>query len=582
MRKRTKVFLSAIGLSALALYALRKKILAKVIKLRPARHRVGVERGLTILMPDGVALTADHFYPETDQVCPTILIRTPYGRSSAIGLVGWMSEFSAQRFAERGYHVLVQDVRGRFASQGEFRPFHFEAQDGLATLRWLERQPWFNGVLGTWGQSYVGYVQWALAAKAPDSLQAMVPGITSARLPETTYRQGALSMDTLYRWIFKLDLMDRRGWFSRIRGLIGLLPAMEDRLLQQAFRHLPLWNADEKIVQHPVAFYREWMAHSDVQSEYWQAIDHSTALSEIGAQIHLISGWFDIFLGALIQDYQGLAASGRQPYLTIGPWTHLDSGAMLETLRQGLIWFDSALKGNDRSLRRTPVQICVMSAEGNKWRDLQVWPPTTNRQTLFLNGSARLSADKPSAESPPDRYTYDPSHPTPAVGGSMMNVHAGIKDNRALEARQDVLVYSSVVLESDLEVIGSPRAILYVNSSLAYTDFFARLCDVLPDGASLNICDGMLRIHPGIGERQPDGSLRIEIELLPTAYRFLSGHRMRLQISSGAHPRWSRNLGTGESVSAGVEMQLAHQRVYHDAAHISALTLPVFGDPLRR
>jgi putative CocE/NonD family hydrolase len=296
----------------------------------------------------------------------------------------------------------------------------------------------------------------------------------------------------------------------------------------------------------------------------------------------LISGWFDIFLGALLQDYGDLVDSGRQPYLTIGPWTHMHAGAMLETLRQGLIWFDSTLKGEHHDLRRSPVRICVMSGEAEEWRDLETWPPPTNQQSLFLNESGRLTAGKPSSQTPPDRYTYDPSHPTPAVGGPMMNVHAGIKDNRALEARQDVLVYSSEVLDSDLEVIGSPHAILYVDSSLEYTDFFARLCDVLPDGASLNVCDGMRRIRPGIGERQPDGSLRIEIELLPTAYRFLSGNRLRLQISSGAHPRWSRNLGSGESVSAGVEMQLAHQCVYHDAAHISTLTLPVFGDPLSR
>ena len=160
----------------------------------------------------------------------------------------------------------------------------------------------------------------------------------------------------------------------------------------------------------------------------------------------------------------------------------------------------------------------------------------------------------------------------------MMNVHAGVKDNRSLEARPDVLTYSSGVLESDLEVIGSARAILYVRSSLEYTDFFARLCDVRPDGASLNVCDGMLRIRPGIGQRQPDGSLRIEIELLPTAYHFRSGHRLRVQISSGAHPRWSRNLGTGEGIPAGIEMQVARQHIYHDATHISGLVLPVFSD----
>jgi putative CocE/NonD family hydrolase len=580
MRKKTKALIFSIGVLGLALYGLRKRLLAWALKLGPAQHRVGVERGLITRMPDGVALVADHFYPKTGQACPAILIRTPYGRSRAVGPVGWQSEFAARRFAERGYHVLVQDVRGRFDSQGEFQPFYHEAEDGLATLRWLEHQPWFNGDLGMWGQSYVGYVQWALAAKAPRRLQAMVPGITSARLPKTTFRQGALSMDTLFRWIFKLDLMDRQGRLSKIKGLIRILPWLEDRLLENAFWHLPLWNADEQIVQHPVAFYREWMAHPDGQEAYWQVVDHSPALGEIDARVHLISGWFDIFLGSLLQDYQDLVSSGRQPYLTIGPWSHINFNAMAETLRQGLIWFDRVLKCKEAILRPSPVRIYVMAGNGGQWRDLETWPPTTQQQTLFLDESSRLSFDLPVEESPPDQYTYDPSNPTPAVGGAMMNLHAGPKDNRALEARPDVLIYTTGVLQSDLEVIGSARAVLYVSSSLEYTDFFARLCDVLPGGASLNVCDAMLRIQPGVGQPMPDGSLRIEIELFPTAYCFQSGHQLRLQISSGAHPRWSRNLGTAGSASTAAEMKIAHQRVYHDPTHISTLTLPVFQDNL--
>lgn len=575
MRKKTKALIFGMGVLGLTLYGLRKKLLAWALKLGPAQYQVGVERGIITRMPDGIALVADHFFPENGQICPTILIRTPYGRSRAVGPVGWQSEFMARRFAERGYHVLVQDVRGRFDSQGEFRPFHHEAEDGLATLRWLEHQPWFTGDLATWGQSYVGYVQWALAAKAPKRLRAMVPGITSARLPKTTFRQGAFSMDTLYRWIFKLDLMDRRGWLSVIKGLVRILPWLEDRQLENAFWHLPLWDADEQIVQHPVAFYREWMVHPDGQEAYWQVVDHSPALGEIDAQVHMVSGWFDIFLGSLLQDYQDLVSSGRQPYLTIGPWFHLNSSAMAETLRQGLIWFDSILNGKQGRLRRSPVRIYVMAGKSGQWRDLEAWPPATQKQTLFLDESGRLSPDRPARESPPDRYTYDPSDPTPAVGGAMMNLHAGFKDNRVLEARPDVLTYTSGVLQSDLEVMGSARVVLYVSSSEEYTDFFARLCDVLPGGASLNVTDAMLHVHPGIGHPMPNGSLRIEIELLSTAYCFHSGHQLRLQISSGAHPRWSRNLGAAGSASTATEMKIAHQRVYHDPIHISALILPV-------
>ncbi|MCP4594133.1 MAG: CocE/NonD family hydrolase, partial [bacterium] len=189
---------------------------------------------------------------------------------------------------------------------------------------------------------------------------------------------------------------------------------------------------------------------------------------------------------------------------------------------------------------------------------------------------ARLATESPPAESSPDHYVYDPADPTPATGGPFLGRRgAGPQDNRALEARPDVLCYTTPPLQHDVDVIGPVRTELYVRSSLAHTDFFARLCDVEPDGRSINVCDGLFRVEPGKGEPQPDGSLRIEIDMWATAYRFRTGHRLRLQVSSGAHPRWSRNLGTGEPLATGTLLAVAEQAIYHDADHPSALVLPL-------
>jgi putative CocE/NonD family hydrolase len=247
---------------------------------------------------------------------------------------------------------------------------------------------------------------------------------------------------------------------------------------------------------------------------------------------------------------------------------------MMTMLREGLAWFDINLKGDRDRLRQRPVRIHVMGA--GEWREMDDWPPPAQETRYFLHPQARLTTEPPGAESPPDQYRYGPSDPTLAVGGAFLGRRgAGPQDNRALEARPDVLCYTTPPLEDDMEIIGPVRLELFVQSSLAYTDFFGRLCDVGPDGRSINVCDGLFRVEPGKGEPQPDGSLRIEVDMWATAYRFRPGHRFRLQVSSGAHPRWSRNLGAGEWLATGTRMAVAQQTVYHDAGHPSALVLPI-------
>jgi hypothetical protein len=246
---------------------------------------------------------------------------------------------------------------------------------------------------------------------------------------------------------------------------------------------------------------------------------------------------------------------------------------MLADVREGLDWFNAKLKGDDEAIRPYPVHLYLQGAD--KWLGYESWPPPTEPSLFYLQTMGQLATSKPAAGSPPDPYRYDPADPTPNLGGALLSTEAGQVDNRPLEARPDVLTYTTEPLTAPLTVIGHVRLQLYVRSSLEHTDFYGRLCDVQSDGRSLNVCDGLFRVQPGRGEPQPDGSLCIEVDMWATAYQFQPGHRLRLQVSSGAHPRISRNLGTGELLMHGTTVQAAEQTIFHDPEHPSALLLPL-------
>lgn len=556
-----KVLLGVAALGGAAAYLRRRSLIARWLALPPPRFAVAVERDLRVPAFDGVALAADHYYPAGGAAAsslPTILIRTPYGRRLS-------SPFYARRFAERGYHVLVQDVRGSFASEGTFEPFVNEAADGEATVRWLEKQPWFDGRLGTWGQSYPGYVQWALAARASGAVQALVPSITSSRGFLTAVTDGAPMLDLPLRWMVLLDALDN-GW--RMWRL--LLPWGLDRAVAPAVGHLPLEEADLVAVGTEVPFYREALRESERKALV--ETDYGDQLGQISAPVHLVGGWYDFMLGDLLADYGTLKAAGRRPYLTIGPWIHLEREVTRAALREGLAWFDAHLKERSERLRRRPVRVFVMGAD--EWREMETWPPPAEGRGLYLQEYGRLSDRRPPRHAQPDHYLYDPADPTPAVGGPLFQPEAGPKDNGPLEARPDVLTFTGPPLIRDTDVIGPVSLELFAHSSVAHTDFFARLCDVYPDGRSINVCEGIYRLEPGKGERLKDGSVRVEIDMWATAYCFRAGHRIRLQLSSGAHPHYARNLGTGESLATATTMQAAYQTIYHDADHPSVLCLP--------
>jgi putative CocE/NonD family hydrolase len=347
--------------------------------------------------------------------------------------------------------------------------------------------------------------------------------------------------------------------------------------LKTALDHLPLSRADAIANGKPDPAYQNWFAQSRRDDPFWRVSDLSARVPQVTAAVHLIAGWHDIFLREQLADYAALVGAGRAPFLTIGPWHHTSPDLAFQSVREALAWFDAHLRRRG-SLRDQPVCVAVLGGSATKWREFPRWPPPahTARYWLHLHGRLLREAPDASPESSVDQYRYDPSDPTPSVGGpGLAPESVGVRDNRSLEARIDVLCYTSPAFETELEIIGSARLSLYARSSLEHTDFFGRVCDVYPDGRSLNVCDGLVRIEPGKGQPQPDGSLCIEIEMGPIAYHFQTGHCLRLQVSSGAHPRWSRNLGTGEPMSTATQMVVADQTIYHDHEHPSVLVLPV-------
>jgi putative CocE/NonD family hydrolase len=553
--------------------SLLHKLLAKKLGLRPARYAVGAERNLRVSMPDGVTLRTDHLYPRASTPCPTILLRSPYygGRWSRSDMAGLLYMVLVPLFAERGYHVVVQTARGRYDSQGEFTPCSSEREDGLATVEWIARQPWFNGSLGLWGASYDGHVQWAVAEEAPPQLRAMVPVITSSNFSQLLFPGGVPSdFALLYATAMAVAANPSAGTLTMLRQA-G--PGSMARTLGPAQNHLPLNEADIAATGHAIPYYREWLAHPPDDATFWRCVDHREAIARSAAPAHIITGWYDFCQPGALADYATLRAAGRAPYLTVGPYQH-GPAVVLDSVSLSLDWFDVYLGGEPVRLREEPVRVYVLGAR-EPWREMAAWPPPATETRYHLHAGRRLSVGAPEADSAPDQYRYDPADPTPAVAGVPPTTPLSPLDSRALEARPDVLSYTTAPLERALEIMGPVRLDLHVLSTLAHTDFLGRLCDVHPDGRSINLCEGLLRLAPGRGEAQADGTLHITVEMGAIAACFQPGHAIRLQVASGAHPRWQRNLGAGDSPGSATRMLSAEQTIYHDADHPSALLLPV-------
>lgn len=531
--------------------SLASHLIQRLLKLPPpATRSLVVQRDLRVPMADGVELLADRWLPRRGaESLPTALIRTPYGRRGLFGAV------MARPLAERGFQVLLQSTRGGFGSSGTFDPLRQERADGLATLDWLVKQPWFGGSIVLVGMSYMGYVQWAVADSLPREVKALIPQVSESALTLEFLRKDGMSLETPFGWGVLVGSQERpfallRQRFQRSKVARGLWT-------------LPLRDGDVIALGHRSQYIQDVLAH-DAEDPRWQPVDHSRRVASVTVPVSSIGGWYDIFLPGQIRDFCAVVAAGKPARLTIGPWTH---GSMTNIPLLEAIDFGLAHARGTQPEERAPVRLFVMGEEA--WRDFDAWPPSGYvPQRFHLHENAALAAERP-AESAPDRYRYDPADPTPAVGGVRMPPDAGRVDNAKLEARTDVLKYTTGVLERDVEVVGEISAEIWFRSSLPYADVFVRLCDVDERGRSANVCDGLVSLTGA------EALSRATVRLWPTAHRFKRGHRMRVQVSSGAFPRYTRNHGTGEPRVTATRLVAADQAVYHDPAHASAIILPV-------
>jgi putative CocE/NonD family hydrolase len=545
--------------------SLASEILGRQMRLpRALTREVVCERDMSVPMDDGVLLLADRWIARDRRADahPTVLLRSPYGRRQIVGLI------FGRLLAERGMQVVIQSTRGTFGSGGDFSPFD-ERADGLATLRWLREQPWHEGRVGMLGPSYLGLVQWAVAPEAGPDLGALAIQVSASQFHGQTYAGGSMSLETAASWIVLIAEQERRfAPIAMIRGLRRLVPLLSE---------LPLADLDERATGAPVQWYREAMGSTRREDDYWVARDFAAGVAKVTAPVQLIGGWYDIFLPWMLEDHAALLAAGHEPQLIIGPWTHTSPGLNAAGIRHGLGWLRAHLLGDDRLVPHARVRVYVTGERGaGGWRELPCWPPPgLGERRLWLAPGGELLRARPTDGSiDGDRYRYDPDDPTPSLGGAVLLERKPVLDNRPLESRADVLTYTTAPLDNVVEAIGPVRVELWVRASSDWFDVFARVCDVDDSGASWNVCDALMRVSPEAVERSADGVWCVAFDLWPIAHRFARGHRIRLQVSSGAHPRYARNPGTGEDPLHAIGGRAVDIEVLRDAQHPSVLVLP--------
>jgi putative CocE/NonD family hydrolase len=534
----------------------------RLLGLPPAvTRRITIERDLPVPMRDGVCLPADHYRPASDLgQSPTLLIRTPYGR-------GGSNPRIARAVAAQGFHVVMQACRGTAAGTGEFAPMRHERADGLDTVAWLADQPWYTGQLCAFGFSYGGYATWAFAGDAGNQLVATTMAAAAAQFTGSIYTGGAFSLDSVLTWVWGLGALgsdpERQSTF---------IESLRRRShLRAALAHLPLAEADRVATGKRIGFFQEWLAQDDITGEYWLERDYRTRVLDVSAPIHMIGGWYDIMLPCQLDDYAALCRAGRRPSLTIGPWKHNSSGLVRRSVSEAVAWFKAHADGQP-AVREHPVRVHVGGL--NQWRDYPQWPPPGARPTpwyLHAGGGLHTTA----AESDDrDVFTYDPADPTPALGGPRLAARAsGRRDNRRLEARPDVLTYTSDLLDAAVEVLGPVTATLHISALRDHFDIFVRLCDVDTSGRSWNVCDGLTRVSASAADTS--GVRRIEVTLWPTAYHFKPEHRIRIQVSGGAHPRFARNPGTGAALGQPSDLVPVRLEVHTSPRYESTVALSV-------
>ncbi|WP_437344755.1 CocE/NonD family hydrolase [Streptomyces tubercidicus] len=519
----------------------------------PAKqHEVGWEPGLEVPGADGSLLRTDHYFPRTEGDFPTLLVRSPYGRG-----LPWSPLFGVL-FAEQGFHVVLQSCRGTAGSGGRFDLWRNEAADGQAAVSWLRKQPWFTGILGTIGPSYLGYVQWALALDPPPELKAMVVQVGLHDPHALFYEGGALRLENALAVGVGMTYQHQ-----------GLMPLMRATLrLQRGLRKIttarPLRGAHVPALGE-VPWLDGVMTHPDADDPHWNGASVAEAAERSAVPTALVTGWHDGLADQTLQQFARLRRSGCASSLLVGPWTHTSAlqQGWPEVFAESLAWLRAHLCGDPSGLRPTPVRVHVGGE--NAWRDLDDWPPAATTADWFPAANGALDRQAPVESGPLASFRYDPDDPTPSVGGPLLSRRAGAQDNGTLEARDDVLTFTSAPLTEPVDVLGPVSARLRIATDTGHADVFARLCEVDARGRSTNICDGLVRLRT-TGQTPAE----VTVPMSSTAHRFAAGHRIRLQVSGGAHPRYARSPGTGEAPVEATRLQPVHLTLHTG----SALRLP--------
>lgn len=577
------------------------------------QYSVTLDKNVPMVTRDGVTLYADVWRPDSPGTFPTLLSRTPYGKESAAQNPNGSNAF----FARFGYVTIMQDCRGRFTSEGEYNPIFQEITDGYDAVEWAARLPGSNGRVGTCGQSYLGATQYAIMGNdpLPPSLQAMAPVSASSDFHQSwVYHTGGASM---WGWLVPYAIHKGRNTLDRA-GRQDLLAKMDEYVkpatnfsmpLKDAwFHHRPISDWIE-LLKETAPYFADYIREAD-DGPFWDAANLNLHAPHVSVPVLHISSWYDIFLEGALNGFQSIRATSRfakaraAQKLVIGPWGHLfpyvvpsstgtgdiDFGpeALVDLHQLQLRWFDYWLKDIDTGIMDEP-PVSVFTMGENRWETFDEWPPQPARHVRWflhsdgnaatLNGHGALSTVPPGIE-PADSFVYDPSDPAPTMGGNNLSIPLGVQDQRPVEERPDVLVFSSETLSQPLQITGPVTVELWAASSAVDTDFTAKLVDVRPDGYAQNVADGIIRARYRDSSREPSlmepgTPYRFTIDLWATSHVFLPGHSIRVDVSSSNFPRFDANPNTGAKFGDGSDVLVANQLVFHEPGMESSVSLPV-------
>ena len=544
-----------------------------------------LERRVPCRLSDGVTLYSDHYYPPGYSlgggVQPTLLMRQPYGRDIA----STVAYAHPAWFARQGYNVVIQDVRGRGDSEGDFYPFRHEARDGAETIAWLRTRPESNGSIGMYGFSYQGMTQLLAAAEQPEGLVCIAPAMTACDLYSGWFYQGgALRLSSTLGWGLQMLKED-----ARRRGL-----REASDMLERAWSNLPAQFVETSYAGHAVfgfealpTYLRDWIEH-DQPGEYWQAMDVSQSLAKIKIPALHVSGWYDTYLRGSVDGFNAMCTHAEHQYLLAGPWIHIPWGDRIGPLSLGpeanldtdallLRWFNHWLKGTGEFCNEPPIRHFALGEA--KWHSASNFPSAS--QTVYLHSDGRansskgdgsLSASKPHESEPPDVFVYDPEVPVGAPGVGPMN-------QAAMELGNNLLVYTSATLEAPLHVFGAVELEVYFATSSAQADLVAKLVCVKPNGDASFIAIGIARSSSLFDSYGVDEVQRWRFSLEPTSCVFALGERLRIEIASCAYPLFDRIPGTtiAPRLADSWTWQRSTQRIYHDVQRPSAIHIPIAG-----